>query len=1007
MARKPTYKELEQKINLLEDRAIKEKLELKALYNSQIELLAILAKTPLFMMILDQERRVKKVSDLIIKFSGKPEAEILGLRGGEALRCVNHLEDPQGCGFSTACEDCSVKLTVLDTFKTGNSHQKVEAKLSIIGDEVEERTFLVSTTLLDSPDKRVLVFIEDITERKLSQKKLKESETKYRSILAGIEDSYLEVDLGGNFQFFNNSLCKLLGCSKDELTGRKSREFLDKANAEKVFQIFQNIYKTGNPENEVGFEFIRKDGKIRFVEASVSLITDSRDERSGFCLIGRDITERIHAKIRLEKELEAVSAVLRNMLRGEVDDAKTEEKVLDVCLTATDSVYGMIGIVNAHGKFDTTTYSSRTLQDCAFPEALAWEMSTGMTIRGVWGYPMLHGKPLLCNDLQAHPDRVGAPEGHVAIKCFLGAPLIRDQEVIGMVAVANRPGGYMERELETLIRLAAVISVSRQHRLALQSSKRASEELEQLVQERTSELLKTNEQMKREIDERKQVEEAMRESEEKYRNLFELESDALAIVKKETGNMLDVNKTFIELYGYSKEEILKMKYTDFSEEPEITKPATSTPVPYIPIRYHRKKDGTVFPTEITSSVFRYQEEDVIIAAIRDISERIRLEDRLRRAHKAEAIGTLAGGIAHEFNNILGIIIGNTELAISDVPEWNPAKDCLKEIRTASLRATDVVRQIMSFVRKTAATRKPINISSIVIESLKLMRASIPTSVEIRQEILCQSEMILANATEISQILMNLCSNSAHAMEDETGILEVKLETVVLNDRSAVRYEDLEAGDYVKLTVKDRGSGIDSKIIDRIMDPYFTTKDVDKGLGMGLAVVFGLVKKHDGAIKFTSAVGKGTTAEVLFPVTKEKAETETKKNKASFTGTERILVVDDEASIVKMVRRTLEKQGYQVVGKTSSPEALRLFQTDSDQFDLVITDTAMPDISGDRLAKELIKIRADIAVILCTGHSDRIDEDKAKDLGISAYTTKPLDMGRFTKMVREILDKTRS
>ena len=516
--------------------------------------------------------------------------------------------------------------------------------------------------------------------------------------------------------------------------------------------------------------------------------------------------------------------------------------------------------------------------------------------------------------------------------------------------------------------------------------------------------------MIQDVSERKEYQDQLLVSRKEWEDIFQAIGHPTIILDPKHG-IIKANKAALNLTGLTENQLKGRKCFDVFHTTD--KPPGSCPMEAL---LHTGSletvemimealDGTflVSCTPISDTDGNIEK---IIHIATDITEAKKLESELRHAHKVEALGTLSGGIAHEFNNILGIIIGNTELALDDVPEWNPAKGCLEEIRTASLRAKDVVRQIMSFSRRTPATRKSIQISTIIQESLKLMRATIPSNIEIRQEILCKDELILANPTEINQILMNLCNNSVHAIVRETGVLKVRLETTVLDERSVAQYNGLTAGEYVKLTAKDNGSGIDPKLMGLIFDPYFTTKDVDKGLGMGLAVVYGIVKKHDGAIRVNSKVGKGTTFEVLFPITKETTQIEKEVSNDLPRGTERILFVDDEASLVKLVMQMLERQGYEVMGKTSPTEALKLFQEGPEKFDLVITDMAMPDMPGDRLAQELIKVRPTIPVIVCTGHSDRMDEGKALRSGIAAYTMKPLMKTDMVTTVRRVLDKSK-
>jgi PAS domain S-box-containing protein len=394
----------------------------------------------------------------------------------------------------------------------------------------------------------------------------------------------------------------------------------------------------------------------------------------------------------------------------------------------------------------------------------------------------------------------------------------------------------------------------------------------------------------------------------------------------------------------------------------------------------------------------------VVLVFRDITDTIELEGQLRQAHKMEAIGNLAGGIAHEFNNVLGIILGNAELAMDDVPDWNPAKESLREIRTASFRAKEVVRQILSFARKTMTALKPLEINTIVKESLKLMRASIPAMVDIRPDIPSESKMILGDPTEIHQIVINLCTNAAHAMKETGGVLEVAVSDVSLQKDDADSYEELLPGDFVKLTVKDSGEGIPPGILGNVFEPYFTTKEFGAGSGMGLAVVYGLVKKCRGAIKIDSTVGKGTTVEVLFPKIEQIEPAKEEREGEPPRGKERILLVDDDPSIVHMIRRMLERMGYTVLSMTDSTTALERFKSAPGDFDLVITDMSMPKMSGDQLAGELIKVRNGIPILLCTGHSDTIDEKKAKQIGIKGFAMKPLDTGKLARAVREILDK---
>lgn len=543
---------------------------------------------------------------------------------------------------------------------------------------------------------------------------------------------------------------------------------------------------------------------------------------------------------------------------------------------------------------------------------------------------------------------------------------------------------------------------------AREELQKAHDQLEEGVEERTSELARSNEQLKREIEERKQAEEALRESEEKYRTLAE--NSLTGVFIHQDGKYVFVNETFAEIHGYTPAELvgkeaLMLIYPDdrpFAEEILSTRLKGGSAPERYEIRRLNKEGGAIW-CEMMASRIEYAGSPAIMGNVIDITERRRLQDQLRQAQKMQAIGTLAGGTAHDFNNILSIVLGNAELAMDEIPEWYAAQHNLKEIRQACLRAKDVVKQILSFSRQATHEQKPVSLAPVIKEALTFLRSTIPTTIDIHQHIFVESDTVLADSTQIHQVLINLCTNATQAMSEEGGVLDVSLEGLRIHEEEAAGYPGLGPGYYVMLTVKDTGHGIDPSIGDRIFEPYFTTKEVGQGSGMGLAVVHGIVRSHGGTITVDSVPGEGATARVFLPRIEGEVTPESHIIEAIPGGSERILFVDDEKPLVSLAKAMLERLGYDVIARKSSVEALNAFRQAPDTFDLVITDMTMPDMAGDRLAVEMMKIRSNIPVILCTGHSARINEDKALAMGIRAFLMKPFLKRDVAKTIRRVLD----
>jgi PAS domain S-box-containing protein len=509
------------------------------------------------------------------------------------------------------------------------------------------------------------------------------------------------------------------------------------------------------------------------------------------------------------------------------------------------------------------------------------------------------------------------------------------------------------------------------------------------------------------ISERVQSEKALRESESKFRSLFDLSPQAIALTELETGKLADINNMFCDLTQYSKEEIIGKTttgmgfYSDNDRAGFLKELQTFGEVDGLEMDF-KTKDGAIITALMFARVIRISGESFILTIFLNITEQKQLQAQLQQAQKMESIGTLAGGIAHDFNNILYSMIGYTELALDDTEKGSQLHNNLKEVLTAGNRAKDLVKQILTFSRQAGQELKPLKIQPVVKEALKLIRSSLPSSIEISQNISNTCGFVLADATQIHQVAMNLLTNAYHALEDKGGKVDIGLKEIEL-DMNDLKDPAMIPGPYVCLTVADTGTGIDESIMGRIFEPYYSTKVKGKGTGLGLAMVHGIVKSCGGNISVYSEPGKGTTFHVHLPVIQTQAETrETQDISTVDRGKERILVVDDEEQIVRMTQQMLERLGYHVTARTSSIETLEAFRAAPDKFDLVITDMTMPNMTGVHLTQKLIEIRPDIPVIICTGFSEKISERKAKTMGIRGYVMKPVVRSELAKKIREVL-----
>ncbi|MCP3876435.1 MAG: PAS domain S-box protein [Desulfobacteraceae bacterium] len=906
MIEKPTYEELEKKIQELEK---KENEQISKKLHANKDLFSkIFYNSPMGMAIITMsDGKCVEVNDAFSAILGYDRKQSIGRTSLEI-------------GFWIKKED---RKRVTHILQTNNSVKAMEIEFRHCSGELRIGRISLETIKYKG-EECIVTTIDDITKQKQIDNMLIKERDKAQQYFDVAEVMMLYLDRNQNVIQINKKGCEILEYTKDEIIGRNWFDnFLPKKNTAKIINLYEKLM-SGEKRGIEYYEksILTKNGNEKIIAWHDAIIKDKAGNVKGILTSGADITQRRKA----EKALLESEELFRNIF---------EQAGAGICQAS---------VVDGH-------FLRVNKQLCS-----------------ILGYPEKELLELSWREI-THPDDLNAD-----IEYF--------QQLI-------------EKKLE---------SYSMEKRFLHKNGSIVWINITAvLVKKSTDEPIYTIGIIE-DITERKQNEDALQESEEKYRVMMESMKNATYICSSEL-KIEYMNPAMTNRVGTDAIDKLcyKIIYDRDAKCPwcvfdQIIKGET------VDYEVANPKDNHYYSVS-NSPIFHAGGKVSKLTIFHDITEMKNIEAQLQQSRKMESIGTLTGGIAHDFNNLLYMISGNTELALEDIPDWNPAHQNLQEIKTASLKAAGIVKQLLHFSRKTDQKLKPIGAVTVIKDSLKFLRSTIPSTIEIKKQLPDAEIPILADPIQINQIMMNLCINASHAMEETGGTLEINIETAGLDKETVNNYPDLTIADnYLKITLSDTGPGIPSKIINRIFDPYFTTKEFGKGSGMGLTVVQGIIKNHDGTITVDSQVGKGTAFTILFPVIDEAPEIINKTTDAIPHGTENILFVDDEKSITNMMQQVLEKFGYHVKTSLNPVEALDLFQSKPDSFDIVITDMTMPQMTGAKMAEKLKEIRSDIPIILCTGHSSLIDEDKAQQSGISGYVMKPVSMSKIAEEIRKVLDR---
>ncbi|MGD9850183.1 MAG: PAS domain S-box protein [Nitrospirales bacterium] len=920
----------------------------EALKNKHALLTAVVEGTSDVLFVKDGEGRYVLVNFSAANLLGKQVEEIVGKTDFELFPNGSHVLFSQG--------DVEVRR--------GEGTQIFEVE--VVERQAVSRTFLVTKEpfgFSQTGDNGVLGFAHDITFRKAAELTILEREKRYRAIMENAYDLIAEIDVQGQFLYVSPNFKEVLGYTPKELLGSNIFLHVHPDDRDAVVAEFQRGMTSEGVGQSV-YRYKDRQGAYRWFESTGKVFRTALGELRGV-VVSRDITQR---KLS-EDALEAI--VKGNVIPGspnffEILVAELA-KVLNVSM-----VFLSERIEAGVGK------KARVL---AFWNLDHFEPPSEYDCLGGPCEQVLDGHSIdLVSGVKQRFPRSETIQV-LAVEAYFGIPLVNSKkEVVGNLAIMDSQPFHLSSQGKYLLEIFAA---------------RAGTELE-----------------------RKRVQEDLQKSQDQYRALYD-QTPLIYLTVDWQGKVLSVNHYGAQLLGYEVPELMGTSVFDVVHPEDrklfqsgIEQSMREVTRCVIPEFRKVKKDGTIlWVKETIQAIVSLQSQKVLLLSCEDITEKKRTEEalvvseqQLRHTQKMEAIGTLAGGIAHDFNNILGAILGYSELAVSQASHDSRLKSYLNEVIAAGQRARDLVKQILAFSRRSEQNKEAVDLQLLIKDVLKMIRASFPSSVEIRTSLDLNDSAIYADSTQIQQVIMNLCGNAEYAMREQVGILDISLGRKDLSSEVVMGMSKLKPGPYLELTIKDTGKGIPQETIDRIFEPFFTTKEAGEGTGLGLAVVHGIVHNHGGGIGVFSIPDEGTAFTVLFPRLDVVVPVKSEEVIAWPKGSGNILFVDDEEMLTRWGTQLLTHLGYAVTSSVNPFEALELFRATPKAFDVVVTDQTMPMMSGEAFSRALLAIRPDIPILLCTGFSHTMSPEKAKHLGIRTFLMKPVNGKSLAISLREILDR---